>query len=254
MLNGRLPGARLQLTPIHWLALWALVHCGEKGGCRVKSTKCSSFVAEWPLVPLCSHVCDKRVNIWMFLSLEKKCLTNNYIILWIRVTPSPHLIRTHGCTCDPAVMRQCLNHTLCLFSSIMYIISTSACKKQFLDCKCTPIGDLSTQKAKIKVQAHRESVIFAAGFLCATIFSIFPQVKGFLCLVLFSERLVRGRQPWPCYFCSSYRKQEPLASRGIKKKNGSLRFIWLLMWKAKAVRRPSKWTGMCCILETFNEK
>lgn len=37
-LDGRLPGARLQLTLIHHQALWTLVHCVWVGGGYVKAS------------------------------------------------------------------------------------------------------------------------------------------------------------------------------------------------------------------------
>lgn len=78
-LDGRLPGARLQLTPYSLPGL-----CGPSStagrGDHVKGTKCSCFVTEWPSVSLCKCACVaergrelEKIPVNVFVLRENAC-------------------------------------------------------------------------------------------------------------------------------------------------------------------------------------
>lgn len=83
---------------------------------------------------------------------------DNYIILWIRgvhrVIEAP---LADGCTCNPAVMRQCWDHTPHTLSPIMYIINATACgKKKYIKKTLFPsVSALPTTSADIIYQRRR---------------------------------------------------------------------------------------------------
>lgn len=115
-----------------------------------------------------------RKYLWMFLCFERmraRChgerKGDNYIILWIRgvrrVIEAP---LADGCTCNPAVMRQCWDHTPHTLSPIMYIIKATACgKKKYIKktaiplCECTSHHQcwyhLSTQTQLSKAKSQK---------------------------------------------------------------------------------------------------
>lgn len=153
-----------------------------------------------------------------------------------------------GCTCNPAVMRQHQNHTPHTLSPIMYIINALKKKKKkmlfppFSECTSRQRAVISSinadraiksQKVKSKSRhqpTEREPSLVVSLFLMRDSWErLFLQTstnaekekkkkeekKKRLSLSCSIQRVAdrtagqrEGRQPWPCYFCSSYRKRE----------------------------------------------
>lgn len=134
------------------------------------------------------------------MSERKREKRDNYIILWIRRVEGesdwgPSF--AHGCTCNPAVMRQCQNHTPHTLSLIMYIINATAYKIMPPFVSALPADDGVYQrsgKPKVTSKCRHQptgrkgigrSIIFDAASLWEIIFAVFHRRKSFLCLVLF---------------------------------------------------------------------
>lgn len=288
-LDGRLPGARLQLTPYSLPG-----HCGLSStvgrGDHVKGTKCSSFVTEWPSVSLCKCVCVRDgpragENTCECFCASRECVRgvterekgDNYIILWIRgvrrVIEAP---LANGCTCNPAVMRQCWDHTPHTLSPIMYIINATACgKKNTLKKRYSPLwvhfpppvlissinadAAIKSQKSEVSADSspRRKSgraIIFDTGTLREIILS--TGTKNGLSLSHSIWRITHRtvgqwewRQPWPCYFCSSFRKQQAFHLGDARKK-----YAPLLQEKSQSVAYEEEWTNEAFRQEAHQNK
>lgn len=216
----------------------------------------------------CECFCASRECVRGVTEREKG---DNYIILWIRgvrrVIEAP---LADGCTCNPAVMRQCWDHTPHTLSPIMYIINATACgKKKYIKKTLFPsVSALPTTSADIIYQRRRSYQKPKVRSKCrlqptekigpchyfwyrnpARDYTFHRHKKWAFFISFYLENHTQDgqwewRQPWPCYFCSSFRKQQAFHLGDARKKYAPL---W--QEKSHSVMYEEEWTN-----ETFRRE